>query len=65
MLKTMLIRFGWVVFERSQVSKNGKKNQKFDYSEGHNFFCKKIGRNLVSRRASHNPFYLLKTNSQI
>ena len=37
MLKTLLIRFGWVVFERSQkVSK--KKRKKID---GHNFLCKK------------------------
>ena len=38
MLKTLLIRFGWVVFERSQkVSKTVKKN---GFLERHNFWSK-------------------------
>ena len=42
MLKTLLIRFGWVVFERSQkvFKKKVKKKRKFDFSEGH-YFCVK------------------------
>ena len=36
------LRFGSVVFEKSQVSKKRSKNGKFDFYEGHNFHCKKV-----------------------
>ena len=49
------LKFGRVVLEKRQkVSKNG---QNFDFSEGHNFLCQKIGRYPVNKGASHIPFF--------
>ena len=45
--------------------KKRSQNQKFDFSEGHNFFRKKIGRYHLGSGASHNPFYSLKLKPQI
>ena len=54
MLKTLLIRFGWVVFEK--VSKI--KNRNLDFSEVHIFLEKKLGviiyaAKLTTTRSSH------------
>ena len=63
MLKTLLIRFGWVVFVRSQVSKNGKKNKTLTFSRFITFRLQNLGKTtliveLLTDRLSHWNQYL-------